>query len=291
MAPRRARENAKNAPSPAHRPRGPRLSRRRIADERAHPCACRCNRSPSVHRSFVDPSMSAKSEGYRAAWKSDLVRRLVTYSHVRRVYERGTASTSGAAAHDRLSTLARRVRHALRPAAKRARRPSWTRPTRGGGDLEGDARGAPRAPRGRRQPGGRERLHGDGEGACAGAGGAQEPLAGPAGRQDRPRGAHRVDGLRGVSARVRTSSDRDSPRRATGVGQDHRGGQAGTAFAQRGQATLSGRVRSPATGGDRATRAARPADTDPRVPPGHEGRSSSCQTRARRRPAGMASTS
>ena len=87
-----------------------------------------------------------------------------------------------------------RVRHPLRQAPARPRRPSRQGPPRRGSDLEGDARDPARAARGRRQLQGRQGLRRAGPRARDRAGGAEEPQRRPAGRQDRPRGADGADG-------------------------------------------------------------------------------------------------
>ena len=62
--------------------------------------------------------------------------------------------------------------------------------------------------------------------AGARAGGAEGPRAGPAGRQDRARGADRADGLGRLAARVRAAADGRPPLRPAGRRQDDRGGEA-----------------------------------------------------------------
>ena len=101
------------------------------------------------------------------------------------------------------ATMRGRVRQPLRQAAERARRPSQEGTARRGVDLARDARDPPRAARGRRQPHGRPRLRRARARACARRGGAEEPDAGPAGREGRARRADRADGRGRVRARVR----------------------------------------------------------------------------------------
>ena len=97
-------------------------------------------------------------------------------------------------------TLPGRVRHPLRQAAGDPRRARPRRAPRRGGDLEGDARDPSRSARGGRQPRGRARLHQRRQGARARTGRPQEPDSRPAGREDRPRGAHRRSWARATRA-------------------------------------------------------------------------------------------
>ena len=92
--------------------------------------------------------------------------------------------------------LGGRVRHPLGQAPERPRRPPQPRNPRRGGDLARDARDPPRAARGRRQPRRRQAVRRPRARARARRGRAEEPHAGPAGREDRPRGADRADGRR-----------------------------------------------------------------------------------------------
>ena len=95
---------------------------------------------------------------------------------------------------------------------------------------EGLARGAPGAARGRRQLQGHQDLHRPGEGAGRGRRGAAFPHPGPAGGQDRPRGAHRPPGRRVPQAGPgRPAAHRPDAGGFAGLRQDHHRGQAGPA--------------------------------------------------------------
>ena len=101
------------------------------------------------------------------------------------------------------STLVGHVRHPLRPARQRSRRPAEAGQARRGVGLARDARDPPRAARGGRQPRRRPELRRAGARAGARRGGAEGPHAGPARREDRPRGAHRSPRRRHHRARAR----------------------------------------------------------------------------------------
>src|SRR2546425_1596447 len=160
--------------------------------------------------------------------------------------------------------LAADVRHPVGEAPGDARRSARPRPPRRGGDLARDARDPARAARGRRQLQGRERLRRPRARAGARSGRGEEPDARPAGREDRPRGADGADGRGQLEARLRRpAADGDPPRRAPGLGQDDRRGEARAAPAQGGQEAGDGRRRPPAPGRYRPARAARPSDPDP----------------------------
>ena len=224
-----------------------------LAHELAHPRArAGANRSPRRCSSRVEPSTSAK--------------RSVTVPAGKRrcgVSVRVHAPSLGArrlGVHCRavFDTLSDKLQATLGGLGRSGQ-------PRRGGDLEGDARDSPRAARGGRQPRGRPRLHRVGQGARARAGRPQEPDAGPAGREDRPRGAHRAHGLGRLAPRVRASADGDPPRGPAGLGQDDGGRKARAAPAQGRQAARARRVRPPATRSGRPARAARQADPDPRL--------------------------
>ncbi len=104
---------------------------------------------------------------------------------------------------DGAATMRGRVRQPVRQAAKRSRRPAEEGGARRGGDLACDARDPARPARSRRQLHGRPRLRRPRPRARARRGGAEEPDAGPAGREDRPRRADPADGRGRVGARVR----------------------------------------------------------------------------------------
>ena len=116
-----------------------------------------------------------------------------------------------------------RVRPALRPAAGDALRGPLARQAERGRRRRGDAGDPPRAARGRRQLQGRQILHRDAEGALPRRRGAGEPRPGPAGGQDRQRGADGADGRHRARARLRLQRpDRDPDGRPAGLGQDDR---------------------------------------------------------------------
>src|SRR5439155_26075171 len=112
------------------------------------------------------------------------------------------------------------VRHAVRQAPGGSRRPPRSRAPRRGGDLACHARDPPRAARGRRQLQGREGLRCASARAGARRGRGEEPHAGPAGGEDRPRGADGAHGRRELTARVRRpAADRDPARWPAGLGE------------------------------------------------------------------------
>ena len=90
---------------------------------------------------------------------------------------------------------------------------------------------------------------------------AKSLTPGPAGREDRPRGADRAHGLGQLAARVRgPAADGDPARRPPGLGQDDDGGEARAAAPQGGTAAGARRRGPAAPRGGRAARAARQAD-------------------------------
>ena len=102
--------------------------------------------------------------------------------------------------------------------------------------------------------------------ARARRGRAEEPDAGPAGREDRPRRADRADGLGHVADRVRAAAADDDPARGPpGLGQDDDRGQARAAAAEGRQEAGARRRRPAAPGRDRAADPARRAGRRPRV--------------------------
>ena len=185
--------------------------------------------------------------------------------------ERAAPPTDGAALGQRLrppapglvgvrvpaTTLMSRVRHAFRQAPERSRGPPQPRNPRRGDDLPRDARGSPRAARGRRQLRRRPAVRRARPRARARPGRPEEPDAGPAGGEDRARGADGADGVRLLEARLLAAATHDDPpRRASGLGQDDRGGKA-RAPAEERRPQAGTRRRRPAA--SRCDRAADPA--------------------------------
>ena len=154
-------------------------------------------------------------------------------------------------------TLTGRVRHARQPPPGRPRRPRTQVPSRRGDGHARDARDPPRAPRGRRRLRGRQAVRRRGAGARARPGRPEGARAGPAGREDRPRGAHRAHGLVRLEARLRTPAGRRPPVWAPGIRQDDDCGEARAPPAQaREEDPGPRRRRPPAAGRDRPARAA-----------------------------------
>ena len=181
--------------------------------------------------------------------------------------ERAAPPTNGAALGQRLrppatglvgvrvpaTTLMSRVRHAFRQAPERSRGPSQPRNPRRGDDLPRDARGSPRAARGRRQLRRRPAVRRARPRARARPGRPEEPDAGPAGGEDRARGADGADGVRLLEARLlAAAADDDPPRRAPGLGEDHRGWKARAAAPERRPQAGARRRRPSAPRRDRA---------------------------------------
>ena len=120
--------------------------------------------------------------------------------------------------------------------------------------------------------------------ARARRGRAQEPDAGPAGREDRPRRADRAARLDRLAPRVRAAAaDDDPPRRPPGLGQDDdRRRSSRSCSAQGGPEAGARRRRPPAPGRDRAARPARRArSTCPSTPTSAAIRSRPCATGSR----------
>ena len=159
------------------------------------------------------------------------------------------------------------VRRALHPPPGRPRRPRPPQPARRGDGHPCHARDPPRAARSRRRLRGREAVRGLRAGARPRPRRPQGARPRPAGREDRPRGADRADGLGRLEARVRPPPDRRPPLRAPGLGQDDGGGQArAPSAAAREEVARPRRRRSPASRGDRPARAARPPDPGAGLP-------------------------
>ncbi len=167
------------------------------------------------------------------------------------------------------------------------RRPALARRAQPRGHRSRDARDPPRAARGRRQLPRRQDVRRRRARALGRAGGAVEPDARPAGREDRRRGADGAARRRGHEADVRRqAADRDPALRPAGLGQDDGRRQAREPARQAGPEARAGGLRPAAPGRRRAAQDARAAGRRPGLRPRHRrrSRSRSRATASRRRP-------
>ena len=169
----------------------------------------------------------------------------------------------------------RHVRHPLRPAPGHLLAPARPRAAVRGPGRRRPPRGPPGPAGGGRQLQGGEGLHRPGARAVGGGGGHPQPHPGPAGGQDRPRGAGRHPGrAQRAPPVVAPAPDGGADGRPPGLGQDHHRGQAGPLAGRQGPQAAAGRLRPPAPGGRQAAPGAGRAGQGPgvRPPPRRPGR-------------------